>query len=602
MSLVTALWRRASGEWGCLCTKSKKEGFREHWFKRPFIDVDAFVRKNQDKDVYFCPHLLDAKKRKKEHAVLPKLLWADLDEANPNELNMKPTVALESSPGRYVGFWQLDDGEMTEDLNKRLTYYLGADHGGWDLTQVLRVPGTTNYKYTNRPQVRELWTNGPTWKVSELEKELPRMSELTNGHRHNGQKPRDNTTSGLFYREVCNRLDRGKTCAEIEREIELSPSRWSNTKALRFQQRGQLRVDIDRVYDKWRLNGGEPVNGSAIELDSVRASDVPMEPINWFWRERFAYGKLGMIVGDPDQGKSQLALDMVARATRGWDWPDGNKCKACNAIIMSAEDDLKDTLVPRLAAAGADLERIRIAKMMRKDDQRFMFSLADDLPKLERLIDQMSAGIVIIDPVTAYMGFRKIDSFRTTDVRSVLTPLKEMAERTRVACILITHFSKNTVASAINRITDSLAFGAAVRHCYACIPEESRKLFLKVKNNAVRSDEQQGLAYSFAEKRVAPRIRASRIIWDSDHIAMTANEALAALRKNGRPDDAREKAKDIIRMKLAGGREVAVDDINEEAERRMVSITTMHRAAEDLGVIKSGAKGPKGKSTWKLGA
>src|SRR5215467_3279996 len=146
MNLVTALWRRAPGLWGFLCTKLKGDNFTAHKFKRPFDDVDAFIRDNFDKDMYFCPHLFDKPLRRKEHSVLPKLLWADLDEADPRKCSVKPSVAIESSPGRYVGLWYLD-GEMTEDLNKRLTYYVGADHGGWDLTQVLRVPGTINYKY-----------------------------------------------------------------------------------------------------------------------------------------------------------------------------------------------------------------------------------------------------------------------------------------------------------------------------------------------------------------------------------------------------------------------------------------------------------------------
>ena len=101
------------------------------------------------KNVYWCPHGFSKPRRKKQYAVLPALLWSDMDEAHPN-LQFKPTIAIESSPDRYVGIWECD-ATVSEGLNRRLTYHIGADKGGWDLTQVLRTPGTLNYKYDPPP-------------------------------------------------------------------------------------------------------------------------------------------------------------------------------------------------------------------------------------------------------------------------------------------------------------------------------------------------------------------------------------------------------------------------------------------------------------------
>jgi hypothetical protein len=192
---------------------------------------------------------------------------------------------------------------------------------------------------------------------------------------------------------------------------------------------------------------------------------------------------------------------------------------------------------------------------------------------------------------------------RTTDVRGVLAPLKAMAERQHIACLLITHFNKNTAASAINRITDSLAFGATVRHCYCCIAEKdsTRKLFLRVKNNLAPNDEEDGLAYSFEVRRAAPGIRVPCIVWGNDHIDLTANEALAELRHaGGRPDNMRVAAKELIQEMLADGNEVDASEIEQQGEKRSISLRTLRRAADELEVIKSGAKGRKGKSTWRL--
>ena len=47
----------------------------------------------------------------------------------------------------------------------------------------------------------------------------------------------------------------------------------------------------------------------------LRASDIEPESIDWAWKDRFAFGKLALIAGDPGLGKSQSAIDIVARCS-----------------------------------------------------------------------------------------------------------------------------------------------------------------------------------------------------------------------------------------------------------------------------------------------
>jgi hypothetical protein len=106
-----------------------------------------------ENDLYFCPHLFETQRRKKEYVSSCPNLWSDLDTCSPENLKVAPTVTIESSPSRYQGLWALErpvDPEEAEDYSRRIAYAHsddGSDRSGWDLTQLLRVPLTYNYKY-----------------------------------------------------------------------------------------------------------------------------------------------------------------------------------------------------------------------------------------------------------------------------------------------------------------------------------------------------------------------------------------------------------------------------------------------------------------------
>jgi hypothetical protein len=129
-NIIISLWKGQSGNYFCLATKSASGRWREHFFTpAEFGAIPNFINENKDCDIYFCPHGFTRKMRRKEYAVPPTVLWADLDEIDPRSLEVRPSVAIESSPGRYVGLWHMD-GPINEQLNQRLTYAIGADKGG----------------------------------------------------------------------------------------------------------------------------------------------------------------------------------------------------------------------------------------------------------------------------------------------------------------------------------------------------------------------------------------------------------------------------------------------------------------------------------------
>jgi hypothetical protein len=129
-------------------------------------------------EAYFCAHLLTGSRRTKEYAAPVLALWADADGAPVPPEAPEPTAVVESSPGHAHLFWRLRrpvSPQKAEELNRRLIVCVGADRSGWDLTQLLRPPGTRNRKYADAPAVELIELDeGLSYHPRELELALPR--------------------------------------------------------------------------------------------------------------------------------------------------------------------------------------------------------------------------------------------------------------------------------------------------------------------------------------------------------------------------------------------------------------------------------------------
>ena len=131
---------------------------------------------NEGCEVYQCAHLLTAKRRVKAYAASLSACYVDGDGAKPAADMAQPTAIVVSSPGREQYWWRLSrpvEPEEGEDLNRRLAYAMAADLSGWDLTQLLRVPGTRNHKYPDAPMVEVVHLAGDSYDPLELATYLP---------------------------------------------------------------------------------------------------------------------------------------------------------------------------------------------------------------------------------------------------------------------------------------------------------------------------------------------------------------------------------------------------------------------------------------------
>src|SRR5262249_28038828 len=183
-------------------------------------------------------------------------------------------------------------------------------------------------------------------------------------------------------------------------------------------------------------------------------------------------------------GKTFAVVDCSARVTRGQLWPDGTVSSVGEVIVLTSEDGVADTLRPRLDRQGGDPSRVHILGAVRVDGDELPFTLDRDLPQLARVLtERPDTALVILDPVSAYLGSR--DSYKDAEVRGLLSPLAALAERFGVALLAILHLTKAAQRKLLLRAQGSVAFVAQARIVLAVGEDpdhDGRPLLVPVKN------------------------------------------------------------------------------------------------------------------------
>jgi len=197
----------------------------------------------------------------------------------------------------------------------------------------------------------------------------------------------------------------------------------------------------------------------------VSAATIPPESIKWIWFGWLAAGKLHMLAGQPGAGKTGAAVVMAATISRGDSggrWPDGTEAPAGNVVFWTCEDGLADTIIPRLIAAGANMERVFVLTGTEENGHERAFNPAKDIERLmQRVAEIGNVSLIIIDPILQVVGG---DSHKNAEVRRALEPLVAFAEEHGIAILGITHVNKRSKGKdLIDRITGSLAYTAVAR-------------------------------------------------------------------------------------------------------------------------------------------
>jgi hypothetical protein len=134
----------------CICARrSTDKRFYTHPV-RPHDErrIQKIVSGFDDYDLYFTPNSFSEQKRRRQYALPTRYAWCDLDGGDPDRLPICPQALWMTSPGRYQALWRWEKVEAVADAEaySKAFAQFSEDGTGWEITKLLRVPGSINNK------------------------------------------------------------------------------------------------------------------------------------------------------------------------------------------------------------------------------------------------------------------------------------------------------------------------------------------------------------------------------------------------------------------------------------------------------------------------
>jgi AAA domain-containing protein/DNA primase RepB-like protein len=487
--------KQQSGYWKDLTFKWPEEKAR--------VRVALKSAEKTKKDVYWAPAVFEAPTRTREAVKKVTTLWSDLDTVDPKTIpgHLKPTAAWETSPGRWQALWQLDKAlpaKQQSQLNQRLTYALQADKGGWDLTQVLRLPDTPNHKYPKNPKVKLLWMNGHSLDATSLMDDLPEVevidaaaidkAELLDQRdvlKNHSLSSRAKELIKARHAQVGTRSDRlwELECLLAEKGLEpreivsvVRPTVWNKFEGRRdelerlFYEASKAAAHVEAVTADIQQDTLEEVQ-DATPLSWVDF-DRDHVAIRWMVADLWGEAEVGFISGHPKSYKSWLALDLAVSVATGTRFLGTFATRKHNVLLVQ-EEDPKPLMQERLSMVAA--AKGLLAADIQKDgtidvtydlpDNLFIisnqgFTVNDEwLEMLEAWIFERDIKLVILDPLMM-MG-EDFDEFKAFEfMAKVLKPLKRLRARTQSAIAIVHHHIKGSNESGARAMYGSVALWA----------------------------------------------------------------------------------------------------------------------------------------------
>jgi hypothetical protein len=186
---------------------------------------------------------------------------------------------------------------------------------------------------------------------------------------------------------------------------------------------------------------------SALDLEQVALG------VQWAWPLWVPRGRVSGVAGFEGTGKTRFALDLARRAYHGLPWPDGQPMTlpAGSRSLWICGDGHQEEIAETAGKMNIPLDAILFNAFPENPCGGADLDDPDALETLDAFLEISAAPLVFVDTLT---NSTSRDLCRQTDVKLLLCPLQEIAQRRQVAIALLLHLSRE--GQALGRRTKGL--------------------------------------------------------------------------------------------------------------------------------------------------
>ncbi|MGL6225264.1 MAG: AAA family ATPase, partial [Thermoguttaceae bacterium] len=324
-------------------------------------------------------------------------------------------------------------------------------------------------------------------------------------------------------------------------------------------------------------------SGSEIEVELVPFSSIKTKPVEWLLQDMVALGTVTVFAGKPGIGKSFLTCFLASKVSSDSEYLFRESAIPKGSVIMINAEDPESVIQERLKNGQANSDKVLRPKALSQDKTKEGETVKTEVPltlesvgSFRTMLEQTpDCRLIVIDPVSAFYG--DIKEHSNTEIRAVLSQLKALAEKHKVAFVLISHTNKSDSTDSSNRLHGSRGLQAAARAVWFVVHDEDTGLNTVCCDKTNLSENRAGFTYSLQDGAVCI---------EDENVQTTASKELGKeanrLRPDisalaGRPNKVDDTA-DWLEGLFQENPKIAVDDIRALAEEKKINWKTVRRA------------------------
>lgn len=431
--------------------KTIEGNWETHWFEYP-TERQRLREHIESKvgDVYLSLATYNERRATKDSIKKLQVAWAEYDGQERIDFKQVPipsAIVQTSSASHVHCYWRIDPNNQgaVEDINRRLTYYLGADNTGWDATQLLRPPGTTNWKH-NLP-VFLADSSGGKYELSTFEhvpevkstpveitdvKELLSLQEVLKKHTLPLKLLK------MIKKEEPDKGARSSFLAKLA--LELAEEEFNHTEIVSLLRHADERVGkysgrADQLKRLSQLADFAIIKTVAEDEVVVYTPEYVLshvESLQWILPNWLHTHGMMIVAGAPNIGKTQFIMQMAYCLSEGERFLGYQAPTKQKVMVWSLEMDIRS---------------LKYIMEHQREEWNHMpeFLIIDEeasWTRYEDLIDQNNVNVVMVDSLTE-LHDESADN-ANTEARRIMRWCRKVRRRYNVAIILIHHTRKPT--------------------------------------------------------------------------------------------------------------------------------------------------------------